>query len=440
MSRSIKVGLFVIAGLALCVVATFLIGENQQLWDHKVDFHAAFDDVAGLKPGSPVRMGGVDVGTVTAVEHSSDVNDRKIHVTVAVVRREAPRVRDDTVATIEGKGLLGDKMLVLSTEGKGPSLAPGGELRTSVPVDITEAIGAVAQKANDALKNVDEVTTVLNDPRFKDNLRASLEDVRLILDGVARQDSAAHRLFMDPTEGARLDEAISRLNAASAELDATLANARAATEQLKTGPGLAHALLYDGDLSKNASGALEEVHKDLEAIRTGNGLAHSLLYGDEGSQQHVMQNVDAMSDDLRAIIHDVRQGKGTLGALIVDPSVYDDLRALVGNVERNEVLRALVRYSIKADEDEARSPRVTSDTVKKSIRSRRHLPGDDSPGSAAASGARGPFAGDGFGHATVVEPERFTPRRRKSNSRSAKPPNAPGRSPVKSQNVAPRSI
>jgi hypothetical protein len=65
-----------------------------------------------------------------------------------------------------------------------------------------------------------------------------------------------------------------------------------------------------------------------------------------------------MSDDARAIVHDVRQGKGTLGALLMDPSVYDDLRSLVGNVERNEVLRALVRYSIKADEKDARPPRV----------------------------------------------------------------------------------
>jgi len=34
----------------------------------------------------------------------------------------------------------------------------------------------------------------------------------------------------------------------------------------------------------------------------------------------------------------------------MDPTIYEDIRSLVGNVERNEVLRALVRYSIKADE------------------------------------------------------------------------------------------
>ncbi|MGO9833976.1 MAG: MCE family protein, partial [Polyangiaceae bacterium] len=56
------------------------------------------------------------------------------------------------------------------------------------------------------------------------------------------------------------------------------------------------------------------------------------------------------SDDLRVIVSGLRQGKGTIGALLVDPTVYEDLRAAIGNVERNEVLRALVRFSMKADE------------------------------------------------------------------------------------------
>ena len=39
-----------------------MIGQNKNLWDPKVKYSAAFSDVAGLKPGAPVRMGGVDIG------------------------------------------------------------------------------------------------------------------------------------------------------------------------------------------------------------------------------------------------------------------------------------------------------------------------------------------------------------------------------------------
>ncbi|MCU0687690.1 MAG: MCE family protein, partial [Polyangiaceae bacterium] len=51
-----------------------------------------------------------------------------------------------------------------------------------------------------------------------------------------------------------------------------------------------------------------------------------------------------------SIVADVRAGKGTLGGLLVDPSIYEDMKAVLGNVQRNDVLRALVRYSIKQDE------------------------------------------------------------------------------------------
>src|SRR6185436_21013809 len=100
------------------------------------------------------------------------------------------------------------------------------------------------------------------------------------------------------------------------------------------------ALVYDGEMSNHAAGTRAEVHTDLEQIRKGNGLAHTLLYGDTDTQ-HVMTSVNAMSDDLRTIVHNLREGKGTLGALLVDPSVYEDIKSVVGNVDRNQVLRAL---------------------------------------------------------------------------------------------------
>jgi phospholipid/cholesterol/gamma-HCH transport system substrate-binding protein len=56
-----------------------------------------------------------------------------------------------------------------------------------------------------------------------------------------------------------------------------------------------------------------------------------------------------MSGDLKHIVANVKAGKGTLGALLVDPSVYEDLKVVLGNVERNKALRALVRYSIRRD-------------------------------------------------------------------------------------------
>ncbi len=357
MAKSMKVGIFVLFGLILTGIATFTIGENRQLWNSKTSFSAAFTDVAGLKPGAPIRMGGVDVGTVTSVGHAADVGDHRIYVSLSIVKNEAGRVRKDTRAQILNKGLLGDKMVDLSTNGRDAQLEPGGMLGTDEPLDFTSKLSTIANKADNAIGNVEQATRILADPKLASDLQASMSALRVILDGVAHQDSAAHRLLFDPSEGEKLDRVLTNLEASTTHLNAVLAGVEEVAAHVKSGPGLAHALVYDGEMSANAAGAVAEVHKDLEAIRTGNGLIHTVIYGDTDTQ-HVMTNVNAMSDDLRDIVRGMKQGKGTLGALLVDPSVYEDIKGLVGNVERNDVLRALVRYSIKADERGPSVPRV----------------------------------------------------------------------------------
>ena len=53
-------------------------------------------------------------------------------------------------------------------------------------------------------------------------------------------------------------------------------------------------------------------------------------------------------------------GQGTLGALVVDPTVYEQLVQVLGGVGRSRVLRALVRYAISRD-DEKGAARVVDD-------------------------------------------------------------------------------
>lgn len=350
MSRRLKVGLFVIAGLALTMLAIFLIGQTRGLWQAKVGYETAFQDVAGLKPGAPVRMGGLDIGSVTSVGTSSNPSDTRIFVRLAVNKNQAVRIRTDTVAHVVNKGLLGDKMIELSVGSPtAPPLDPKTLMPSTEPADVMAAANKVAAATQETIQKLEPLAQALGDPKFAADLKGSAADLHALLDQMVNGDGTMHRIFYDHREADQLDALLANLTRTSARLDATLADVQDVTNHVRTGPGIAHGVIYDGEMSRNAAGTLDELHEDLAAIRKGNGLAHALLYGD-GSQQHVMSNLSAMSDDLRAIVAGVRQGKGTIGALLVDPTVYEDIRSLVGNVQRNEVLRALVRYSIRADE------------------------------------------------------------------------------------------
>jgi phospholipid/cholesterol/gamma-HCH transport system substrate-binding protein len=122
--------------------------------------------------------------------------------------------------------------------------------------------------------------------------------------------------------------------------------------RVNTGPGFVHEVVYGEDGAKTIAKVgvvADELGNTLKGIREGNGLARSVIYGDDTSQA-MMSNLNQASADFRQVVSDMRAGKGTLGALLVDPSVYEDLKLMLGNVERNRALRALVRYSIKRDE------------------------------------------------------------------------------------------
>lgn len=350
MSRQLRVGIFVLFGLVLAGIAVFVIGDTRKLWEAKVTFHAAFQDVAGLKPGAPVRMGGLDIGSVTAVGHGSDTNDARIFVTMSITKKEAGRIRTDSIARIANKGLLGDKMVEVSV-GAGPEIEPTQLMQSEEPRDVLAAANRVAIAAEQAIERLEPLAKTLADPKLAEDIKGSAADLHALLGAVAHGDGEVHRLLFDRSQADRVDATLAHLAESTANLDAALADVRDAAAHVRQGPGLAHALVYDGEISASAAGALKEVHQDLRAIREGNGLAHAILYGDAESSQHTMANLSAMTDDLRAIVAGVRAGKGTIGGLLVDPSVYEDIKSAVGNVERNEVLRALVRYSIKADEE-----------------------------------------------------------------------------------------
>ena len=73
-----------------------------------------------------------------------------------------------------------------------------------------------------------------------------------------------------------------------------------------------------------------------------------------------MANLERASGDLAAMTGYMKAGRGTLGALVVDPTVYEQLVQVLGGVGRSRILRALVRYAISRD-DEKGAARVVDD-------------------------------------------------------------------------------
>ena len=157
-SKDVKVGAFVLAGLTAMGAVIFLIGDERQLFHSKVKYATEFEDVQGLRRGSPVRMGGVDIGTVVGVDYASAANDKNIHVRMSISVDDARRIRKDSVATIEGKGLLGDKMIVVTVGTPGqPQLPEGREIPSRAAEDMSKLIGSHQQHLGSGREGGDQL-------------------------------------------------------------------------------------------------------------------------------------------------------------------------------------------------------------------------------------------------------------------------------------------
>jgi phospholipid/cholesterol/gamma-HCH transport system substrate-binding protein len=138
----IRLGLFVAGGLALFVVAIFLIGKQKNLFNPVFELTATFNNVSGLQVGNNVRLTGINVGTV---DNISIINDSTVKVDMLIRKEVRQFIKSDCIVAIGSEGLIGDRLLVITRGSPEAAVVTEGQhLASSEPVE-TDAIMASLQ-------------------------------------------------------------------------------------------------------------------------------------------------------------------------------------------------------------------------------------------------------------------------------------------------------
>ncbi len=113
MSQAFRLGLFIVAALAVLVVGVFLIGSRESLFQSTYHVKAEFHNVAGLADGADVRVGGLHQGTVKNIQLPNRA-DGEVTVTMDLEKASRDVIKKDSIASIKSEGLIGDKYVEIS--------------------------------------------------------------------------------------------------------------------------------------------------------------------------------------------------------------------------------------------------------------------------------------------------------------------------------------
>lgn len=402
---TLRVGIFVLVGLAVFIGAIYALGARARLFEPRYTIHADFTEVGGLTEGATVRLAGVQIGRVSGVHLPPDPGG-KVRVDMTIARQFSDRIREDSVARIETQGLLGDRIVEITVgTAKTVPVEPGGVIAARDPVDIgqvvnesaeiVKSVGALAESLRQTAetlnqsKLIEEASlTVASARRAASRIEALTDQVGRVVNQVETGKGWAHALiYEEPVALRRLNELIASTHALvervqrgegavgvlTSEQSTTAAKRFVAAmerfSRLAEAPspedGVLSALLFDptyrpllDDLRLTARN-LREVS---DRLAGGRGALGGLLKDEPGDAGLAAASRDfqAAMANLRAITEKVNEGEGTIGALIADPSLYERLVTILEGAQRSFLLRRLLRGlgdgNEEAHEDQPRPP------------------------------------------------------------------------------------
>jgi phospholipid/cholesterol/gamma-HCH transport system substrate-binding protein len=312
------VGIFVVASLIALLIMVLIVAKQEGLFVDYVQYRAVFKNVSGLKPGSEVRLAGVQVGTV---KDSAVGADGRITVTFEVMEKYRNQIREDSRASIGYIGLLGDRSLDLTAGSPDkPAVPPQGSVIAVEPLDITEML----TRATPYIETIQKILTNL----------ASITDQ-----------------LVDP----------------KGDLYRFVGELRVASEKINKKQGTLGLLLNDPKLYQETTKALTSAEKFLTSLESTKGLMGTLLYDPEfrAEAQKIMA-------DLREVMAQLRRSTEPIHASIARlPEMAKKLENLLDNLDRASAgLPDLVVTGQEAASDAGKAAQA----AQRSWLLRRHVP------------------------------------------------------------------
>jgi phospholipid/cholesterol/gamma-HCH transport system substrate-binding protein len=334
----LKIGVLAIAALAIAGVTIFqLTGQRGLAWQ-RYTLKTRFANVAGLQSGSPVRLAGVEVGTVRGVGLVGD----QVDVLMEVNRQYRERITSESTATLGSVSLLGQASVDISPSTRGNPVPDGGYVRAGRPV------AQLADVATQASAGVDEITGLVRDIRQgRGTIGKFVTDEQLYVD-LRQFVTAAGDLTRAVRDGRGTMGRLVNDSKVADSLEASLKNLEGMTARLNAGEGSLGRLLKDDEFAGSLNGATANLKTLTDRLNRGEGTAGKLM-----TDSALYDRLSSLAGRLDEIVTRLDNGEGTMGHLLKDERLYEnmnkvttDLSSLVDEIKKNPKKYLNVKMSI----------------------------------------------------------------------------------------------
>ncbi len=329
-ARSIEVKVGALILVALVLLGGFVLVMGGLSLEKTYRLYVDFDNPGGLLAGAAVRIGGVKVGSVKDLQFLGGKVDPKtgrhvvVRAEIAVEKRVQESIHQDADFYVTAQGVLGEQFLAINPGSPDkPQLEEGAEVKGIDPPRLDLFLAKAYELLDTTVEGIKNNRVTLGD--IIDNTDGILKGVNLIVSGNRE----------------RIERTLANVEDISVEAKQLTHDART---NYVDNPKVLQTVDRVNDLVARIHEDSGPMLKDArEALANLNRV--SATVGDPQEQEKIRKAIadvaqlaeraNATAADAQAIAAHIKSGKGTVGALVMDEEIYDDMQEMVRDLKHN---------------------------------------------------------------------------------------------------------
>ena len=313
----LKIGVLTVIAIGIAALTIFLLTGARGFFWQRYNLKTRFTNVAGLKPGSPVRVAGVEVGSVKAVEFAGE----QVDVALEVNKSSRERITTGSIAYLGSISLLGESAVDITPSTKGMPIPEWGYIPQG------RAKGQISDVAETAVEGVEEIAKLVKDVRAGRGTVGKLMTDQQLYNELNRFVTTAGEVTRGIREGRGSIGKLVNDPKVAESLESSVKNLDTMTQRINAGQGSLGKLLKDEAFSQALTSATSNLQELTGRLNRGEGTAGKLM-----TDATLFNRLTSVTDRFDQLMNRLNEGQGTAGQLLKDKQLYENMNAAVSDL------------------------------------------------------------------------------------------------------------